>query len=156
MSQYISFYIKNKDTFTELFYLSRSTYTYKYLNGPYGCVTKLTQEKIFDAMRELEEELNDQKANIEREEVKLKRFGETKPEYKDWNKAYCDTREFIGEYEDEINCIENAISQLSVLKLIADNCKYSDEGLSLWYGTEVERDENGNPKVWENANSKIK
>ena len=146
----MSFYIKNKGTFTELFYLSRSTYTYKYLNGPYGCVAKLTESKIFETMRELEEELANQKANIRREEVKLNKFGETKPEYKDWNKAYYDMRELTTDYEDEINCIENAISQLSVLELIAENCKYSDEGLSLWYGTEVEHDENGNPKVWKN------
>lgn len=149
MSEYISIYVKNKETFTELFCMGRGTGIYMYLNAPYGCVTELTDNKIEEAISEIEKGIKGQEALLKREEEKLKLFGETKPSYEEWREAFYEKQEFDKEIKETIEEFEDALNQLNCLKLIAENYKYCPHDYSLWYGVEVPEDENGNPKeIW--------
>lgn len=150
MSEYISIYVKNKETFTELFCMGRCSGIYMYLNAPYGCVTELTDNKIEEAISEVEKAIKGQESLLKAEEEKLKLFGDTKPSYEEWREAYYDKREFDKEIKETIEEFNETLAQLKVLKLITNNYMYCPHEYSLWYGVEVPEDENGNPKeVWD-------
>lgn len=130
MSMYISFYIREKDTFIPIGSYSRSNAIFQIMRAevPFERISAITKDDIFRCSFEVEKTIKEYKGRIEEEE-------NLKKEIATYNNSVSEKREeieeinrYIDDIKEEIADLTHASYYLYFLQEIIEEIEYGEQG----------------------------
>lgn len=141
MSSYICLYGRAKSGSGPYFCLdcwSRNTVMYQTLASvvPYGKTVSLTTDGLTSCIKIAEDELEEHRTRLAAEDKRLDFMKSAQLSIEDLNKAYDDYTFTVGELNDVITEITQAIATMHTLFGMVDYSEYSTDGLDYYLSCE--------------------